>query len=115
MKIYINKDGFLQSANISDANIELEVSEDTWDLISCCKIGYNWKYENNEWKQVFINKLENFRRLRYRECFNIIDNKSVLWYNSLSSDQLKELTDWYNAWLNVTETEIIPEKPVWLK
>jgi hypothetical protein len=42
-------------------------------------------------------------------------NKSPLWFMSLSPAQQKELTDWYKAWLDVTEIQEIPEKPTWLK
>jgi len=25
-----------------------------------------------------------------------------------------ELREWYKAWLNVTETRVVPERPTWL-
>ena len=53
------------------------------------------------------------RERRQKECFSIVD-RSKLWYDSLTSDQLKELQDWYNAWLIVTETMVVPAKPEWL-
>ena len=58
--------------------------------------------------------LEQLRQQREVECFLII-NRGQLWYNNLLPSQLHELQVWYEDWLNVTETKIIPEKPSWLK
>lgn len=58
-------------------------------------------------------KIEELRQLREVECFPII-NRGKLWYDSLTPYQISELNDWYNAWLKVTETLKIPEKPEWL-
>ena len=59
-------------------------------------------------------KLEVLRSIRENECFSII-NRGALWYNTLSEEQIIELNNWYLAWLDVTETKIIPQKPEWLK
>lgn len=59
-------------------------------------------------------EINTLRALRTKECFPII-NRGKLWYNCLSYEQLIELDDWYHAWLNVTETKVIPTKPEWLK
>ena len=58
--------------------------------------------------------IEDLRQQREEECFSII-NRGKLWYDNLTEEQLVELNTWYNAWLNVTETKIIPEKPSWIK
>jgi hypothetical protein len=42
-------------------------------------------------------------------------NRSPLWFMSLTSEQQKEVTEWYQAWLDITETQEVPEKPSWLK
>lgn len=55
-----------------------------------------------------------FRELRERECFPII-NRGQPWYDTLTSVQKYELSEWYRAWLDVTETLNIPEKPSWIK
>ncbi len=57
---------------------------------------------------------DNFRQQREVECFPII-NRGQLWYDGLTEEQKIELKKWYQAWLNVTETLEIPEKPSWLK
>lgn len=58
--------------------------------------------------------LWNLRYKRENECFSVI-NRGSLWYDRLTPRQKAELADWYQAWLDVTETKIIPEKPYWLK
>lgn len=55
-----------------------------------------------------------YRRRRETECFSII-NRGQLWYEGVTLTQLIELRQWYKAWLNVTETMVIPEKPEWLE
>ena len=57
--------------------------------------------------------LDVLRKKREEICFSII-NRGKLWYDSLSSEQYQELKDWYKKWLDVTETNIIPETPKWL-
>ena len=58
--------------------------------------------------------VENLRQQREAECFSII-NRGKLWYDNLTEEQLVDLNTWYNAWLNVTETKFVPEKPSWIK
>ena len=57
--------------------------------------------------------LMNLRNQREVECFHII-NRGKLWYDNLTTEQIAELNKWYNAWLDVTETKVIPNKPNWL-
>lgn len=58
--------------------------------------------------------LDQLRYQREEECFLII-NRGQLWYDTLTEEQLADLQAWYKAWLDVTETKTIPEKPTWLK
>lgn len=55
-----------------------------------------------------------YRLRREKECFSVI-NRGQLWYEGVSLTQLLELRQWYKAWLNVTETMVVPEKPAWLE
>ena len=55
-----------------------------------------------------------YRRRRETECFSVI-NRGQLWYEGITLTQLVELRQWYKAWLKVTETMVIPEKPGWLE
>jgi len=57
--------------------------------------------------------VEELRLRREQECFPII-NRGQLWYESLTAEQNTELAAWYQGWLDVTETQTVPEKPVWL-
>ena len=59
-------------------------------------------------------ELESLRIRREQECFSVI-NRGQLWYSILTEEQLAELQTWYKAWLDVTETKVIPEKPSWIK
>ena len=67
------------------------------------------EYENRKTEE---QKAE-YRRRRETECFSVI-NRGQLWYESVSLSQLLELRSWYKAWLNVTETMVVPEKPTWI-
>ena len=58
--------------------------------------------------------LDFLRSEREFECFKII-NRGQPWYNKLTVEQKLELDKWYEQWLNVTETKVIPDKPSWLK
>lgn len=59
------------------------------------------------------NAVNALRDQREEECFTII-NRGALWYETLSEAQKNELTSWYRAWLHVTETMTVPDKPSWL-
>jgi hypothetical protein len=59
-------------------------------------------------------KNEKLRQRRENECFPVI-NRGNLWYSTLTDDQRIELTAWYKAWLDCTDSLSAPEKPTWLK
>ena len=59
-------------------------------------------------------KVDIYRSIRLQVCFPII-NRGQLWYNNLTDEQQEELSKWYNEWLNVTTTLVMPETPDWLK
>ena len=72
------------------------------------------EFDERKWSEVNKeNVKEHLRILRERECFPYI-NRGPLWYSTLTKDQYEELGKWYQAWLNVTETKEIPQKPEWL-
>ena len=58
--------------------------------------------------------LNGYRLQREKDCFPII-NRGELWYERLTDQQREELQLWYQAWLDVTQTQTIPVKPEWLK
>lgn len=53
------------------------------------------------------------RERRETECFSVI-NRGQLWYDKLTERQKAELSAWYEAWLNVTKTLTVPDRPPWL-
>lgn len=57
---------------------------------------------------------EQLRYRRLKECFPTV-NRGFLWFETLSEGQTEELRQWYRAWLDVTETLVVPEKPDWLE
>lgn len=64
---------------------------------------------------------ENLRFERQMLCFEIINRGEIFWsylWAKYSADEVltkkQELMNWYHAWLNVTDTKSIPEKPYWL-
>lgn len=59
-------------------------------------------------------KREEVRYNREQKCFPII-NRGKLWYDKLTDEQLKELGEWYEAWLNAPETMIEPADLEWIK
>lgn len=56
---------------------------------------------------------DDLRKRRETECFSYI-NRGQLWYDRLTDAQARELSEWYQAWLYVTDTLTAPEKPSWL-
>ena len=57
--------------------------------------------------------LSQLREQRKTECFPII-NRGSLWYNRLTEEQITELDTWYSAWLDVTDTLVVPTMPDWI-
>lgn len=68
----------------------------------------------NEQLLMVKRELDELRLRREKECFVII-NRGMPWYNTLTDKQKQEIDVWYKAWLDVTETRIVPEKLIWLR
>ena len=113
--IYINSKNYVEGPYVLDADIKVEVSEEIYNQVASCRFYHRWKYENNKLTEELMTDDNTLKDRRSRECFSIIDNRSVMWYNNLTESQKEELTAWYKAWLDITETKIIPKKPEWLK
>lgn len=58
--------------------------------------------------------INGLRLQREEECFPII-NRGELWYSKLTEKQKTELSQWYEEWLDVTDTKVVPAKLMWLK
>lgn len=114
-KIIINEEGFIESPYIHDASIEKEVDDELYERLMTCTIGMNWRFVDDDFIMVDILDEKTIRERRQIECFNLVDNRSQLWWNHLSDEQKSELDKWYESWLIAPETKTIPEKPKWLE
>ena len=117
MKIVrVNNLGYLEGPSVKDATIEVEVSDEVALEIAHWEASEIWQYnfETQIFTLVQTPYVDGLRFARAMECFNII-NRGQGWYLALTEEQKAELTDWYKAWLDVTETNTIPNKPAWLK
>ena len=56
---------------------------------------------------------EIIRRRREKECFPIV-NRGLLWYDRLTQEQLNELDQWYQDWLDAPKTGSVPQAPLWI-
>ena len=121
MKILIDENKYLTCFCI-DAELEngIEV-DDPDDLETFIDTFRAYKYENgnlilDENKLQSVNDVHIANKLRLKRqkvCFPYI-NRGYLWYSKLTAEQKDELDAWYQAWLDVTSTKVIPEKPEWL-
>lgn len=59
-------------------------------------------------------EINDLRDRRTIECFELV-NRGAVWYERLTDEQKKELAEWYQAWLDVTQTKVVPEPLAWLK
>lgn len=122
MKVFIrpNEEGYIHEFSLSDIGNASEAEIENFDDFD---IHYkSYKLVNGvitkDLDQLEVNRLEEQRqRIREQrdiECFPII-NRGGLWYELLISQEKTELMEWYQAWLEATETLEIPMKPNWLK
>ncbi len=123
MKIYYllneNNEIILDDFEPFDSNC-LEKDRDDYNIVN----GYNgalffYEYtQTDEYKakaEAFEARREinNLRDRRTLECFEVV-NRGAVWYERLSENQKAELAEWYQAWLDVTQTKVVPERPAWL-
>lgn len=114
-KVYVNNLGYLAGPSVFDANNEIEITDEVAYKISKWPLGKLWRYDwdTKEFNLEVSYDDSELRLLRENECFSII-NRSFLWYLSLTEEQKVELQQWYQEWLNITETRSVPKKPDWL-
>lgn len=121
MQIITDNDGFVLSfAYVGDLVNGTEVAEPA-DIEQFLHQFYAYRlqdgalvYDVDAYQQHLDEELKaEYRQRRETECFSVI-NRGQLWYEGISIQQLLELRQWYKAWLEVTETMVVPEKPAWL-
>ena len=112
----INNLNFLASPFVTDATREIEVSEAEYLKTTSCKLTevWQWNEELEIFEAITSPYTDALRFAREWECFQLM-NRSPLWFMSLSTEKQEELKKWYQAWLDVTETGVVPTKPDWLE
>ena len=121
MKILIDENKYLTCFCV-DAELDGGIEVNTpVDIDAFADVFKAYRYENGNLsldaeKLQELNDeriVDELRFKRQRLCFPYI-NRGYLWYSKLDNMQKVELDDWYHAWLDVTESGVIPEKPEWL-
>ena len=115
MKYWDN--GFYREQNANGTR--LEVTDERWqELLKEQSLGKEIRLVDGELLATEpVDKrpiLDVLRKQREIECFDIV-NRGMVWYDTLTAEQKQELAKWYRAWLDVTETRQIPQRPSWLK
>ena len=120
MKVNLDENGYIKEWAIVGDNGGIDVPEpDDLESFIECSTGYKVvdgllvKDAARDRSQRLEQQKEVLRRQREDECFPVI-NRGWMWYSSLNLLQWIELKKWYLAWLNVTETMRVPERPLWL-
>lgn len=121
MQIITDTNGFVLSyAYVGDLVGGIEVQEPA-DIEQFLHQFYAYRlqegalvYDADAYQQHLDEELKaEYRQRRETECFAVV-NRGQLWYEGISIQQLLELRQWYKAWLEVTETMVVPEKPAWI-
>ncbi len=123
MQVILNEQGYVQAyaliGSFGSDSVSVNEPEDLYDFEenygSYCLSDSNVLVKSDDkLKEIEIEReLVALRSQREKVCFPYI-NRGYLWYSRLTSDQSNELDAWYQAWLNVTDTKVIPEMPEWL-
>ena len=123
MRVILNANGYIDSyaliGTFGEPSIEAVEPKDITDFENnygsyyLSEDGLLVKDENRQKEVETQLELDALRAQREKVCFSVI-NRGELWYSRLSNEEREELACWYDAWLNVTETKVIPETPKWL-
>lgn len=123
MQVILDEQGFVKAyaliGGFGTPSVEVNEPENISDFEENYRSYYlseNNELIKNDVKQAEIDEKRELSDLRYKrekQCFPVI-NRGALWYEHLSKEQKADLDVWYHAWLNVTETRVVPEMPEWL-
>jgi len=121
MKVTIDNDGYVTGWALVGDNGGIDVDKpDDLDGFLECFSGYKLvngaltKDEERDTAARLEQVKDELRRRRKEECYAYV-NRGQLWYGLLTVRQLAELTSWYKAWRDVTDTLEVPERPSWLE
>jgi len=121
MKVILNEDGYIASfAEVGDlvGGIEAADPEDIGhfsDHLNSYRVRDGVIVFDDEREKALQTAaaIADYRSLREVECFSVI-NRGPLWYDRLTKVQREELREWYQAWLDGTQSLAVPDKPSWL-
>lgn len=123
MRIILNEQGFVEAyaligdfgtpSTIVDEPENVEDFEENYRSYYLSEDGQLMKNEDKQKEIEDKHALADLRSQREKYCFAYI-NRGEPWYSRLSAAQKEELDAWYQEWLDVTETKVIPESPEWL-
>lgn len=124
MQVILNEQGFVDAyaligsfgANAVTVNEPADINDFENNYNSYYLSNDNMLVKNIDKQKEIMAEMElaSLRSQREKVCFPYI-NRGDLWYSKLTDVQNEELGAWYQAWLDVTETKVVPEKPEWLK
>lgn len=121
MQVLLNENGYVESYALIGSlvdGIEVPGPEDV-EHFEAHYEAYGFadgKITFSDARQTMLEKDKQMAEIRARretECFTIV-NRGQLWYDKLSKKKKEELEQWYQAWLDATNTGVVPEKPAWL-
>ena len=123
MQIILNEEGYVQAyalvGDFGTPSVTVSEPENIDDFENNYRSYYLSKNNvlvksDTRQKDIDNNReLTRLRSMRDKVCYPVI-NRGALWYNKLTAVQKKELDAWYQAWLDVTSTLVVPEMPEWL-
>ena len=123
MQVILNEQGYVEAyalvGGFGSPSIEVDVPENIIDFENNYDSYYlsedNVLVKSDDKQKEIENQREltNLRHQREKVCFPYI-NRGEMWYSRLSADQKDELGVWYQAWLDVTNTKVVPQTPEWL-
>lgn len=120
MKVTFDNNGYVNSWCMVGDNggEEYETPEDFdtfLDNCFCFKVidGKLVRDKDKEKADQLDEQKASLRTRREKECFSVV-NRGWIWYSTLTLSQWRELRSWYLAWLDVTDTLTVPERPSWV-
>lgn len=108
-KRYLNEDGTEKGKTVEEIEAVVAVAaQEAYDEYEDIYVFIPYTEE----ERLEVQK-DDLRNRREAECYSVI-NRGELWYSMLTEEQKTELKAWYIAWLNVTDTLVVPETPAFL-
>ena len=109
------KDGFFETQ--SEENDRAKISEQEYESLLVGQMNGQRIITNEDGAPKLVDYIKNeedivkeLRLRREKECFAIV-NRGSLYFEQFTPEQMSQIRDWYNSWLEVTKTKAIPEKP----